>query len=131
MSALHLSGNICSATFNAECLLPTRTSPETAARCSLEGAGDIRGDPPTIKISGLRRHAFVIDKAAVKRPRVKSNVIEQGSEGWVRIGVAPGHIAQRFAVHDDIEVDCFALPLAARRRRDGRRTNGAISSGGK
>ena len=37
MSALPFSGNICSATFNAERLLPTRTSPETAARCSLKG----------------------------------------------------------------------------------------------
>ena len=92
----------------------TRPSPEPGARCSLERAGDIRRDPPTIKISGLRRHALVIDKAAVERPRVKSHVIAQGSEGRVRIGIAPGHIAQRIVAHYDIEVDRLALPLAER-----------------
>ena len=35
----------------------------------------------------------------------------------VRIRIAPGHIAQRFAVHEDIEVDRFALPLAERATR--------------
>jgi hypothetical protein len=69
---------------------------------------------PAIEISGLRRHAVVIDKAAVKRPRVKGHVIAQGSEGRVWIGIAPGHIAQRFVTHDDIEVDRFAFPLAER-----------------
>src|SRR5271165_2232419 len=99
--------------YRATATSPTaRPSPEPGARRSLERAGDIRRDPPSIEFSGLRRHALVIDKAAVKRPRVKGHVIAQGFEGRVRIGIAPGHIAQRFAVHEDIEVDRFALPFA-------------------
>jgi hypothetical protein len=95
-------------------LVPTQPSPEPAGRGPLDGAGDIRGDPSTIEFSWLGRHALVIDKAAVKRPRVKGDVVAQGSEGRVRIGTALGHIAQRFAAHDDIKVDRFGLPLADR-----------------
>jgi len=33
-------------------------------------------------------------------------------ERSIRIGIAPGHITQRFVAHDDIEVDRFAFPRA-------------------
>ena len=92
----------------------TRRSPGHGARWSLEKTSDLRGDPPTVKVSRLRRHALVIDKAAVKGPGVKGDVVTQRSEGGVRIGIAPCEIAQRFAVHYDIEVDRFAFPLAER-----------------
>ena len=42
-----------------------------------ERAGDIRRNPPPIKISGLGRHALAVDKAAVKRPRARSDMIAQ------------------------------------------------------
>jgi hypothetical protein len=104
---------------------------ELGARRPLERAGDIGRCPPATEISLFRRHALVIDKAAVERPRGKNHVIAQGSEGLVRIGIAPGHIAQRFVRKTTSKSIASHFHLQEERRRDGCMTNGTILAGGK